>query len=118
MIDKNKIKEKTIILTLFYFILIFLWFLLSNGSPFLALYENGFDKLLNVIIKSETKSRVRGLIVDLDKDFFKIMIAFLFFIIMCLLLINSKKLFFLINFTIFLRQMNLIQRYLIMIFIY
>jgi len=94
MIDKNKIKEKTIILTLFYFILIFLWFLISNGSPFLALYENGFDKLLNVIIKSESKSRIHELIVDLDKDFFKAMIAFLFFIMMCLLLINSKKIIF------------------------
>ena len=94
MIDKNKIKEKTIILTLFYFILIFSWFFLSNGSPFLTLYENGFDKLLNIIIKSETKSRVGGLVVDLDKDFFKIMIAFLLFVVMCLLLINSKKIIF------------------------
>ena len=91
---QNKIKQKSIILTLFYFLLISLWFLLSNGSPFLALYENGFDKFLNIIVQSETKSRVTALVISLDKDFFKIMIAFLFFMIMCLLLINSKKIIF------------------------
>ncbi len=94
MNTQNKIKQKSIFLTLFYFILIFLWFFLSNGSPFLALYENGFDKFLNIIIQSETKSRVDALVLSLDKDFFKIMVAFLFFIIMCLLLINSKKIIF------------------------
>tara|TARA_Y100000741_G_scaffold105940_1_gene79133 strand:- start:61 stop:2457 length:2397 start_codon:yes stop_codon:yes gene_type:complete len=94
MFDKKKIKEKSVILTLFYFVVIFLWFFLSNGSPFLGLYENGFDKFLNAIIQSETKNRVDSLILALDKDFFKIMIAFLFFIIMCLLLINSKKIIY------------------------
>ena len=91
---QNKIKQKSIFLILSYFLFISLWFFFSNGGPFLALYENGFDKFLNFIIQSETKGRVDQLINALDKDFFKIMVAFLFFIIMCLLLINSKKIIF------------------------
>ena len=76
---QNKIKQKSIFLILSYFFFISLWFFFSNGSPFLALYENGFDKFLNFIIQSETKGRVDQLINALDKDFFKIMVAFLFY---------------------------------------
>lgn len=94
MIKKYKVKNFATILTLFYFASVVIWYFLSNGSPFLSLYENGFDKFLNAIIKSESKSRIDELIINLDKDFFKIIIAFLFFVIMCLLLINSKKIIF------------------------
>ena len=94
MINKKKIKQTSILFSLSFFILIFFWYFLSNGSPFLVLYENGFDKILNTIIQSETRERIDLLIVDLDKDFFKIMIGFLFFVIMCLLLLNSKKIIF------------------------
>ena len=34
----------------------------------MLLYENGFDKILNTIIQSETKHRIDLLIIDLDKD--------------------------------------------------
>ena len=75
--NKNK-NKKSIVLILSYFLFdLFVVFFL-NGSPFLTLYENGFDKFLNFIIQSETKGRVDQLINALDKDFFKIMVAFLF----------------------------------------
>ena len=81
-----------------YIFLIVCWYFFSNGSPFLSLYENGFDNVLSAIIISETTARIQDLIVQLDKSFFKVMIGFMLFIMMCFLLLKSKKIIFSNNF--------------------
>ncbi len=91
-------KKSIIITILFYFVLISCWYYFSNGSPFFLFYENGLDKILLTIIKSETTSRLQNLVTLLDKSFFKVMIGFLLFIIMCFLLLKSKTIIFSNNF--------------------
>ena len=91
-------KNFWIIILSAYFFLISSWYYFSNGTPFLGFYENGLDKILLTIIKSETTSHVQYLVAQLDKSFFKVMIGFLFFAIMCFLLLKSKTIIFSNNF--------------------
>ena len=66
----------------FIFIIIssFLFYFLSNQQPFQVLYDNGFDTVLNYIIKSETPERIKFLITDLDVYYWNIIVASIFFI--------------------------------------
>ena len=91
-------KNSFVIVISTYIFSILCWYLFSNGSPFLSLYENGLDNVLLNIIKSESTARIRNLVVQLDQSFFKVMISFMLFITMCLLLLKSKKIIFSNNF--------------------
>ena len=91
-------KKISIIFFFTFFSLITSFYFFFNGSPFLSLYENGLDSVLLNIIKSETPDRIQDLIVQLDENFFKVMTGFLLFVIMCFLLLNSKKIIFSNNF--------------------
>ena len=96
-IYKN-IRFFSIILLVAYIFLISFWYYFSSEAPIFHLYESGLDKILHNIIKSESTIRIQSLITLLDKSFFKVMIGFLLFIIMCLLLLKSKKIIFSNNF--------------------
>ena len=65
------------ILILFAFVIIssFIFYLLSNQQPFQVLYDNGLDKILNYIIKSETPERVKELVTELDVYYWNIIVA-------------------------------------------
>ena len=91
-------KNSFVIVISTYIFSILCWYLFSNGSPFLSLYENGLDNVLLNIIQSESTARIRNLVVQLDQSFFKVMISFMLFITMCLLLLKSKKIIFSNNF--------------------
>ena len=93
LIYKN-LKNFFILLLSTYIFSILCWYFFSKGSPFLSFYENGFDNVLSNIIKSETTARIQYLVVQLDKSFFKVMIGFMLFIMMCFLLLKSKKIIF------------------------
>jgi len=84
----------------FIFIIIssFLFYFLSNQQPFQVLYDNGFDTVLNYIIKSETPERIKFLITDLDVYYWNIIIASIFFISIIIIIFNSKKILFLRKF--------------------
>ena len=97
LIYKN-LKNFFILLLSTYIFSILCWYFFSKGSPFLSFYENGFDNVLSNIIKSETTARIQYLVVQLDKSFFKVMIGFMLFIMMCFLLLKSKKIIFSNNF--------------------
>ena len=90
----NNLKNFFILLTSTYIFLIVCWYFFSKGSPFLSFYENGFDNVLSTIIKSETTARIQYLVVQLDKSFFKVMIGFMLFVMMCFLLLKSKNIIF------------------------
>ena len=84
----------------FIFIIIssFLFYFLSNQQPFQVLYDNGFDTVLNYIIKSETPERIKFLITDLDVYYWNIIVASIFFISIIIIIFNSKKILFLRKF--------------------
>mgnify|MGYP001479542973 CR=1 FL=1 len=67
-------------------------------QPFQTLYDNGFDGLLNFIIKSETPERIKFLVKDLDVYYWNIIVAALFFISIIVIIFNSKKVLFLRKF--------------------
>ena len=81
-----------------YVFLVICWYFFSKGSPFLSLYNNGFDSVLLTVIKSETESRIQFFVSQLDKSFFKVMIGFMLFVLMCFFLYKSKKIIFSNNF--------------------
>ncbi len=89
-----KIKKKIINFTLIFFSIVITSYILSGSQPFLTLYNSGLDTVLLAIIKSETADRVNELIFLLDKEYFKVMIGFFFFITMIFFLYNSKKIIF------------------------
>ena len=76
---------------LIFFLIVTSCYILSGSQPFLALYNSGLDTVLLAIIKSETADRVNELIFSLDKEYFKVMIGFFFFMTMIFFLYNSKK---------------------------
>ena len=87
-----------------YIFLMICWYFFSKGSPFSSLYNNGFDNILLAVIKSETESRIQFFVTQLDQSFFKVMIAFVLFILMCFFLIKSKKIIFSNNFYNFFKK--------------
>ena len=89
-----KIKKKFINSILAFFLVVIVGYTLTGGQPFLALYNNGLDTILGAIIKSETGDRIKDLIFSLDKEYFKVMIGFFFFLLMIFSLFNSKKIIF------------------------
>ena len=89
-----KIKKKFINFILAFFLVVIAGYTLTEGQPFLALYNNGLDTILGTIIKSETGDRIKDLIFSLDKEYFKVMIGFFFFLLMIFSLFNSKKIIF------------------------
>ena len=91
-------KNSFVLVICAYIFLMVCWYFFSAGSPFLNLYENGFNNILLTIIKSESSSRVKSLITQLDQSFFKVTISFMLFFIMCFLLLKSKKIIFSKNF--------------------
>ena len=94
-------KKNIINFSILYFLFVFIGFFLTDGETFYSLYNSGLDTILNRVIQSETETRVELLIISLDKVYFKVCIGFFFFLFMILSLLNSKKSFFLKNFTIF-----------------
>ena len=89
-----KIKKRFINFILVFFLVVIVGHTLTEGQPFLALYNNGLDTILGAIIKSETGDRIKDLIFSLDKEYFKVMIGFFFFLLMIFSLFNSKKIIF------------------------
>ena len=89
-----KIKKKFNNFILAFFLVVIVSYTLSEGQPFLTLYNNGLDTILGTIIKSETDDRIKDLIFSLDKEYFKVMIGFFFFLLMIFSLFNSKKIIF------------------------
>ena len=89
-----KIKKKFNNFILAFFLVVIVSYTLSEGQPFLTLYNNGLDTILGAIIKSETGDRIKDLIFSLDKEYFKVMIGFFFFLLMIFSLFNSKKIIF------------------------
>ncbi len=79
-------------------VLSFLFYIFSNQQPFQTLYDNGFDGLLNFIIKSETPERIKFLVKDLDVYYWNIVAAALFLISIIIIIFNSKKVLFLRKF--------------------
>tara|TARA_E500000178_G_scaffold180866_1_gene179590 strand:- start:222 stop:2627 length:2406 start_codon:yes stop_codon:yes gene_type:complete len=79
-------------------VLSFLFYIFSNQQPFQTLYDNGFDGLLNFIIKSETPERIKFLVKDLDVYYWNIIAAALFLISIIIIIFNSKKVLFLRKF--------------------
>ena len=94
MLKKTKIKKKFINLSLIFFSIAIVSYVLSAGQPFLSLYNNGLDGILEAIIKSETGDRIKELIISIDKEYFKVMIGFFFFLLMIFFLLNSKQIVF------------------------
>ncbi len=94
MFKNSKIKKKFINLTILFFFIAIASYGLSGGQPIFTLYNNGFDYILETVIKSESSVRIKELIFSLDKDFFKVMIGFYFFLLMTLFLINPKRIIF------------------------
>ena len=88
------------ILVSFIFVIIssLIFYFLSNKQPFQVLYDNGFDKVLNYIIKSETPERIKFFITDLDVYYWNIIVASIFFISIIIIIFNSKKILFLRKF--------------------
>ena len=89
---------KIFISLIFIIISSIIFYFLSNQQPFQILYDNGFDKFLNYIIKSETPERINFLIKDLDVYYWNIIIASIFFISIIIIISNSKKILFLKKF--------------------
>ena len=79
------------ILVSFIFVIIssLIFYFLSNKQPFQVLYDNGFDKVLNYIIKSETPERIKFFINDLDVYYWNIIVASIFFISIIIIIFNS-----------------------------
>ena len=75
-----------------------IFYLLSNQQPFQVLYDNGFDIILNYIIKSETPERIKFLVTELDIYYWNIIVASIFFISIIIIIFNSKKILFLRRF--------------------
>ncbi len=94
MFKNSKIKKKFINLTLIFFSIVIVSYVLSAGQPFLTLYNNGFDSILLSVIKSESGVRIKELIFSLDDQYFKVMIGLFFFLLMIFFLLNSKKIIF------------------------
>ncbi len=94
MFKNSKIKKSFINLTLIFFSIVIVSYVLSAGQPFLTLYNSGFDSILETVIKSETGGRIKELIISIDKEYFKVMIGFFFFLLMIFILLNSKKIIF------------------------
>ena len=94
MFGDLKIKKKIINFTLIFFSIVILGYILSGSQPFLTLYDSGLDTVLLTVIKSETSDRLNELIFSLDKEYFKVMIGFFFFLAMIFFLYNSKKIIF------------------------
>ena len=94
MLKITKIKNKIFILSLVFFSVVIAIYALSGGQPFLSLYNNGLDTVLEAVIKSETSDRIKRLIFSLDTEYFKVMIGLFFFILMIFFLLNSKKIVF------------------------
>ena len=88
MLKITKIKKKIFILTLAFFSAVIAVYALNEGQPFLTLYNNGLDTVLEAVIKSETSDRVKNLIFSLDAKYFKVMIGFFFFLLMIFFLLN------------------------------
>ncbi len=72
----------------------FLFYIFSNQQPFQTLYDNGFDKILNFIIRSETPERIKFLVTDLDLYYWNIIAASLFFVLIIIIIFNSKRVLF------------------------
>ena len=51
MLKDTKIKKKIFILTLLFFSVVIATYALSEGQPFLSLYNNGLDSILGTVIK-------------------------------------------------------------------
>jgi len=91
---QSNLKFKVLSSLVLILILSFLFYVFSNQQPFQTLYDNGFDGLLNFIIKSETPERIKFLIKDLDVYYWNIIVAALFFISIIVVIFNSKKVLF------------------------
>ena len=94
MLKITKIKKKIFISTLAFFSAVIAIYALTEGQPFLSLYNNGLDTVLGAVIKSETSDRIKHLIFSLDTEYFKVMNGFFFFLLMIFFLFNSKKIIF------------------------
>ena len=73
MFKNSKIKKSFINLTLIFFSIVIVSYVLSAGQPFLTLYNSGFDSILETVIKSETGGRIKELIISIDKEYFKVL---------------------------------------------
>ena len=82
MLKNSKIKKNFINLTLIFFSIVIVSYILSAGQPFLSLYNSGLDSILEAVIKSETSDRIKELIISVDREYFKVMIGFFFFLLM------------------------------------
>ena len=94
MLKNSKIKKNFINLTLIFFSIVIVSYILSAGQPFLSLYNSGLDSILEAVIKSETSDRIKELIISVDREYFKVMIGFFFFLLMIFFLLNSRKIIF------------------------
>jgi spermidine synthase len=87
-------KNFTLLVVGVYLFSITIWYLISSASPFMLLFENGLDVILQTIIKSENNERIESLVTSLDDNFFRIALGFLLFVFMFILLIKSNKIIF------------------------
>ena len=94
MLKNSKIKKNFINLTLIFFSIVIVSYILSAGQPFLSLYNSGLDSIIEAVIKSETSDRIKELIISVDREYFKVMIGFFFFLLMIFFLLNSRKIIF------------------------
>ena len=94
MSKKFKIKNKFINFSFLYLIIVALSYFISGGDPFNSFYNNGLDKILSTIIKSETDDRITSLIFSLDDQYFKVMFGFFFFLLMIFFLYFSTDIIF------------------------
>ena len=94
MFKNSKIKKNFINLTLIFFSIVIVSYILSAGKPFLSLYNSGLDSILEAVIKSETSDRIKELIISVDREYFKVMIGFFFFLLMIFFFIKFKKNYF------------------------
>ena len=76
----NSQKNFTLLVVGVYLFSITIWYLISSASPFMLLFENGLDVILQTIIKSENNERIESLVTSLDDNFFRIALGFYSFI--------------------------------------
>ena len=94
MLKNSKIKKNFINLTLIFFSIVIVSYILSAGQPFLSLYNSGLDSILEAVIKSETSDRIKELIISVDREYFKVMIGFIFLFVNDFFFIKFKKNYF------------------------